>query len=77
MSEETHNTYKYLKRMVAKEFRRVRHEQGLSIEEAAKLAGIITPNVITKIEEARSNHLFAYFKLLHAYHKKIKIELVD
>lgn len=77
MTIDTKKTFKYVKKMVGKEFKRVLEEQGLTLEEASKLAGIITPNVIIKIEDGRSNRLFGYFKLMCAYNKRIKIELVD
>lgn len=77
MTTDIKKTYKHVKKMLGREFKRVREEQGLSIEEVSILAGIITPNVITKIEDGRSNKLFGYFKLMYAYNKRVKIELVD
>lgn len=75
MPKENHLTFKYLKKMAGDELFRVRNEAGLSVEEAAEAAGITYPNVVKKLEEGRSFHIFAYLRLVQIYGKRIAIRL--
>lgn len=59
------------------ELKRVRELKQLSIEEAAAMAELRNPDMVTRIEKGKKKLLFKALRLVIAYQQKINISLED
>lgn len=59
------------------ELKRVRELKGFSIDEAAALAELRNPDMVTRIEKGKKKLLFKALRLIIAYEQRIHISLED
>lgn len=77
MTKLTYTIIKQFFQDLGLELKRVRGEKNLTVEEAAALAGIHKPVVVSRIERGSKKLAIKAIRLINAYHQKVNVSLEE